>query len=117
MLRFLLALIALMAVDDSARAADPEALWKIVSERCLPNEREYGQPAPCALVDLDKGVEQGYVVLKDLVGDTQFLLMPTVKITGIEDPAVLAPGTRNYFADAWAMRHFTEDAAKRPLAR
>ena len=27
--------------------------------------------------------------------------MPTAAITGIEDPAVLAPGAPNYFADAW----------------
>jgi CDP-diacylglycerol pyrophosphatase len=56
-------------------------------------------------------------VLKDLVGDTQYLLMPTVKITGIEDPQVLAPGAKNYFADAWAERHFTVAAAKHELPR
>jgi CDP-diacylglycerol pyrophosphatase len=111
--RFLLALAALLAFADTARAADPDALWKIVSQKCLPNEREYGQPAPCALVDLDKA----YVVLKDINGDTQYLLMPTAKITGIEDPAVLAPGAANYFADAWDERHFTIEAAKAALPR
>jgi CDP-diacylglycerol pyrophosphatase len=112
-LRFLLALAALLAFADAARAADPDALWKIISQKCLPNEREYGQPAPCALVDLDKA----YVVLKDINGDTQHLLMPTAKITGIEDPAVLAPGAANYFADAWNERHYTVEAAKDALPR
>jgi CDP-diacylglycerol pyrophosphatase len=111
--RFLLALAALLAFADTARAADPDALWKIISQKCLPNEREYGQPAPCALVDLDKA----YVVLKDINGDTQYLVMPTAKITGIEDPAVLAPGAANYFADAWDERHFTIEAAKAALPR
>jgi len=112
----LLALLALVALAQSAHA-DPDALWKIVSEKCVPNEREYGQPAPCALVDLERGQAQGYVVLKDIVGDTQYLLMPTAKITGIEDPAVLAPGATNYFAAAWQERHYTVEAAKVALPR
>jgi CDP-diacylglycerol pyrophosphatase len=117
MRRLLLALIALLAFAGTAPAADPDALWKIISEKCVPNEREYGQPAPCALVDLNAGEAKGYVVLKDRVGDTQYLLMPTAKITGIEDPAVLAAGAPNYFADAWRERHFTVTAAKRDLPR
>ena len=110
--RLILALAALFASFNAAHA-DPEALWKIVSEKCVPNEREYGQPSPCTLVDLDKG----YVILKDIVGATQFLLIPTAKVTGIEDKTLLAPGAPNYFADAWNERHFTVDAAKRDLPR
>src|SRR5579862_7767600 len=115
----LLAFLAVLALLASATAsrADPDALWKIISEKCLPNEREYGQPAPCALVDIDQGVDKGYVVLKDIVGDTQYLVMPTAKITGIEDPAVLAPGATNYFAAAWSARHYTVDVAKAALPR
>ena len=104
--------LALLALAGTARA-DPDALWKIIHDKCVPDQQQHGQPAPCAKVDL----AAGYVVLKDLIGDTQYLLMPTAKITGIDDPAVLAPGTQNYFADAWAERHFTEDAAKRALPR
>lgn len=115
--RLLLALLALLAVAGPARAEDADALWKIISQKCLPNEREYGQPAPCAVVDLKDGDAHGYVVLKDRVGATQFLVMPTAKITGIEDPAVLAPGAANYFADAWRERHFTIDAADHELRR
>jgi CDP-diacylglycerol pyrophosphatase len=114
--RLLLALLALLASASGARA-DPDALWRIISGKCLPNEREHGQPAPCAVVDLKGGEAHGYVVLKDRVGATQYLVMPTAKITGIEDPAVLAPGAANYFADAWRERHFTIEAAKRDLAR
>jgi CDP-diacylglycerol pyrophosphatase len=121
-LRLLLALLALLALAGPARAgparaADPDALWKIISQKCLPNERQYGEPAPCAVVDIDGGDAHGYVVLKDRAGATQYLVMPTAKITGIEDPAVLAPGAANYFADAWRERHFTVDAAERELRR
>lgn len=114
-----LAFAALLALVAGARAAhaDPDALWKIISTQCLPNEKEYGQPAPCALVDTHDGEAKGYVVLKDRNGATQYLLMPTAKITGIEDPAVLAPGAGNYFADAWSQRHYTIDAAKVALPR
>jgi CDP-diacylglycerol pyrophosphatase len=111
----LAALAAFIAFAPPSRAADPDALWKIISEKCLPNEREYGQPAPCAAVDLTDGAEKGYVVMKDRDGDTQYLVMPTAKITGIEDPAVLAAGAPNYFADAWRQRHYAEAAAGHPL--
>jgi len=117
MRRLLLALAALVLRAGAAQAADPDALWKIISEKCLPNEREYGQPAPCAVVDLKGGEGHGYVVLKDREGDTQYLVMPTAKITGIEDPAVVAPGAANYFADSWNERRYTVEAAKRELPR
>jgi len=109
----LLALLALLAAAGPARAADPDALWKIISQKCVPNEQQDGEPSPCAVVD----IKVGYVVLKDRVGATQYLVMPTAKITGIEDPAILAPGAANYFADAWRERHFTIDAAERDLKR
>lgn len=117
MRRFLLALAVLLMLGGVAQAADPDALWKIISEKCVPDERDHGQPGPCAAVDLGDGSHGGYVVLKDLVGDTQYLLMPTAKITGIEDPQVLAPDAPNYLADAWRERHFTVTAAKRELPR
>jgi CDP-diacylglycerol pyrophosphatase len=112
MIRLLFVVASLLALARTARA-DSDALWRIIHDKCVPGQQEHGQPAPCAKVDLGAG----YVVLKDLIGDTQYLLMPTAKITGIDDPAVLAPGARNYFSDAWAERHYTEDAAKRALPR
>jgi CDP-diacylglycerol pyrophosphatase len=106
---YALALVA-VAVPGSARAADPDALWKIVHGACVPNEQAHGSPAPCALVDLQHGVAQGYVLLKDIRGKTQYLLLPTARITGIEDPKLLAAGAPNYFADAWRERGWTERA-------
>jgi CDP-diacylglycerol pyrophosphatase len=108
-----LTLLLLFLLVPGARAADPSALWRIVHDRCVPNDAQHGDPAPCALVD----PAGGYVVLKDIVGATQFLLLPTARIGGIESPALLAPEARNYFQDAWEARRFTEARAAAPLSR
>lgn len=82
-----------------------DALWKIVSQQCVPNQQQNNDPAPCRLVDL----HSGYVVMKDREGPLQFLLMPVKKTTGIESPVLLSPFTPNYFAEAWRVRHFMEE--------
>lgn len=106
-----------LAACAAARAGDPDVLWKIVSGLCVPNQQQHGEPAPCALVDLHHGLAGGYVVLKDLAGATQYLVIPTARISGIEDPQLLQPGAPNYFADAWRERTYTEKAAGRALPR
>lgn len=93
--------------------ADPNALWTIVDGQCVPDERASGTPAPCAEVDLGRRS----AVLKDLVGATQFLLIPTDRVTGIEDPAILAPDAPDYFAAAWRARTFVEQRAGVPIPR
>ncbi|HML09728.1 MAG TPA: CDP-diacylglycerol diphosphatase [Stellaceae bacterium] len=113
MRRLLLAVAVLLTFGGVAHAADPDALWKIVSEKCLPDERQFGKPSPCAKVEFDAG----YVILKDQVGDTQYLLMPTAKVTGIEDPQVLADNAPDYMALAWGERRLVVAAAKHDLPR
>lgn len=98
-------------------AGDPDALWKIVHDRCVPGERERGDPKPCALVNLAGGVRQGYAVLKDLNGVAQFLLIPTERITGIEDAALLQPEVPNFFAAAWDARKLVAAKLGRQLPR
>lgn len=109
------ALILLAAAP--AQAADPDALWKIVNGLCVPNQEQHGNPAPCALVDLQGGAGRGYALLKDIRGKTQYLLIPTARVTGIEDPALLQPGAPNYFAAAWRERAYTERAAGHAVPR
>jgi CDP-diacylglycerol pyrophosphatase len=98
--------VLLLATASPACAADPDALWHIVHDRCVPGFLATGNPAPCAAVDIPVGAAAGWVVLKDRDGATQFLVMPTQKITGIEDPAILAQGEPNFFAAAWIARSF-----------
>jgi len=79
--RFLRAVAALLAVLATfvcvapVAAADPNALWTIVNGECVPDQQRSADPAPCAQVDVG-----GYAVLKDLVGKTQFLLIPTQEV-------------------------------------
>lgn len=77
-----------------------DALWQIVSDKCEPNQRAAGMPAPCQRVDL----KNGYALLKDLNGPLQYLLIPLAKIAGMESPALLEPATPNFFAFAWRSR-------------
>jgi len=108
----LIALLLLLLIGGLAIAAfhlhkNSDALWQIVSEKCEPNQRATGSPAPCQRVASD----QGYALLKDLNGPLQYLLIPLEKITGMESPALLDPATPNFFAFAWQSR--TQLAARR----
>ncbi len=85
-------------------AADPDALWKIVHGLCVPHEQIALDPAPCAYVSPGSAREPGFVLLKDRTGATQYLLIATDRITGIEDPKLLRPGSESYLAKAWAWR-------------
>ncbi|MBJ7336909.1 CDP-diacylglycerol diphosphatase [Mycolicibacterium sp.] len=103
--------LAVSGAGIAGAAGDPSALWRIVGDECVPNEIAHGDPAPCAEVEPD------YAVLKDLVGPTQFLLIPTRRLSGIDDPAILAPGVPNYFAAAWRARSFVDERAGATLPR
>ena len=52
LLRILFGVLSLAALAAPARAADPDALWKIVHGRCVPDEQAHSDPAPCAIVDM-----------------------------------------------------------------
>ena len=102
-----------LGLAPQAAQADPNTLEKIVLGKCVPDEVENGKPAPCAAVDL----AGRYAVLKDLVGASQHLLIPTDTVAGIEDPVLLEPGTPNYFEDAWQARTFMDKSLGRPVPR
>jgi CDP-diacylglycerol pyrophosphatase len=113
-MRLATAAIALAALAVAPLAhADPDALWKIIHGKCVPHEKASGHPSPCLKVDL----AGGYAVLKDDKGVTQVLVIPTAKVTGIEDPAVLAAKAPNYWEEAWDARSYVEGFAKGKLSR
>jgi CDP-diacylglycerol pyrophosphatase len=105
--------LLLALVATGCKSTDPNALWHIVGGQCVPDEARNHSPAPCAEVDLPGG----YAVLKDIVGDTQFLLIPTTRVSGIESPEILAPGAPNYWQAAWQARLFVDRRAGRELPR
>lgn len=89
-----LTLCALVLLPTLSRAADPNILWTITHNQCGPS----AQHLPC----LEYHQNAGYVLLKDIVGATQILLIPTARVTGIEDPQILAPNAPNYWQFAWS---------------
>ena len=99
-------------VSLPAQAASPDALWQIVHEQCLPNSVAHGDPAPCALVDR----EHGFVLLKDSNGIAQHLLIPTIRLAGIESPELLLPEAPNYWRQAWERRDYVARTLGKPLA-
>ncbi|WP_039055237.1 CDP-diacylglycerol diphosphatase [Enterobacter sp. Bisph1] len=84
------------------KSANPDALRQIVTEQCLPNDREHHSPKPCEQINL-KG---GYVVMKASEGRLQYLLMPTYRINGTESPLLLQSATPNFFWQSWQSRDF-----------
>ena len=93
------------------------ALWRVVHDLCVPEQSEHHYPMPCLQVNLDGGIESGFAILRDPRGGTQFLLVPTIQISGIESPIVRGPNAMNYFASAWEARSHINDALHLTLPR
>jgi len=104
---------AMFAWAEDAAATHGNALWHIVHELCTPDMQTSGNPAPCVSVNF----AAGYAVLKDIQGKTQYLVIPTAKVTGIESPELLAPGSPNYWAAAWDARKLVQDRIGHPVPR
>jgi CDP-diacylglycerol pyrophosphatase len=102
-----------MRRSEAFAAHDRGALWQVVNDLCVPDMRLRGSPAPCSRVDL----RRGFVVLKDIIGHGQILLIPTRRVTGIEDPQLLSPVRKNYWQAAWDARATLEQRLGRPLPR
>ena len=106
------ALATLLTTAASAHA-DPLALWNIVNGKCVTDWQANHLPAPCLQVDTNGGV----AILKDLVGAAQLLAIPTHRITGIEDPQLLAGDAPDLFGAAWDSRHFVFDKLRKEMPR
>jgi CDP-diacylglycerol pyrophosphatase len=94
-------------------AADPNILKNIVEKGCVPTMQSTGHPLPCRQVDLTRR----FAVLKDISGRTQYLLLPTDPVAGIEAPSLLSAGAPNYWQYAWRARAYVEEAAGRAIPR
>jgi CDP-diacylglycerol pyrophosphatase len=106
-----------LPADAGQREFPPNSLWEVVHNLCVPGEAVYHNPKPCLQVDLKDGIERGFAILRDPRGGTQFLLVPTTRISGIESAIVRGPHAANYFADAWESRSFIGKALHQTLAR
>jgi CDP-diacylglycerol pyrophosphatase len=106
-----------VATIATTRAGDRLALWRIVHEKCAPDQKANGSPAPCETVDVSSGEDNGVAILKDIVGVAQFLAIPTRRVTGIEAPEILDPSAPNYWRAAWAARRAMETRLGKTLPR
>lgn len=107
----LLLFVALLA--PTVASARSLALWRIVHGLCASDIKLAGRPAPCLAYDR----EAGWAVLKDLRGKTQILLVPTMRVSGIESPKLLEPGDPNYWQAAWEARSWFERRAGGDVSR
>ncbi|HEY1448536.1 MAG TPA: CDP-diacylglycerol diphosphatase [Caulobacteraceae bacterium] len=101
-----LILVAGLAFGVSASptsAPHSMALWRVVHALCVTDMKVSGHPAPCLEVNPD-----GYVVLRDLKARTEVLLVPTVRLIGIESPELQAPESPNYWQAAWEARRYLD---------
>lgn len=117
---FGLALLAAMAAltQQPNENHDPGVLWRLVHEVCPRNGQNSANPYPCLMLKAQgKDGKGGYAILKDKRGESQFLLIPTVRLSGIDDPGILSPEIPNYFAEAWRARLLVSGMRERELPR
>lgn len=103
----------LSVVQQATAAGDPSALWRIVHEQCVPNMAQFGTALPCAAVN----EPAGFAILKDIRGASQFLLIATARVSGVDDPAILAPDAPNYWPPAWDATRYVQALLGRTLPR
>ena len=99
-----------------ASAADGTALWDIVSQECVPHLLANRDPSPCEHIN-DAGTPAGIAILKDRIGATHFLAIPTRRISGIESPEILGDDAQNWFARAWDARRYVFARLGKDLSR
>lgn len=90
--------VILQSAVAAHASGSPNVLWTVV-QSCVAQQKE-GRvpPSPCTYVDLHDEV----AIIKSPEGRLQYLAVPTVRVTGIEDPQILTPRLPNYWALAWS---------------
>ncbi len=96
---------------EDARASDRGDLWLVVHGLCAALDKVTGLPLPCLKVDRDKG----FVVLRPPMEGARVLVSPLQKISGVESPLILRPGSANAWSYAWRQRDYVAEKARRPL--
>lgn len=83
-------------------------LWDTVHHFCVPRAATSTRPLPCSRVDLQRGEDLGFATLTNPLSPNDILIVPTAKISGIEDPRLLGDALPNYWDDAWRQRDLLE---------
>ena len=116
---WIVAIVAALTVSAAFAAYAMElhrmALWQVV-RACVADYKLTGAPFPCLEVNISGGEARGDVVLRAPLQD-ETLLVPTRKITGVEDPFLQSPEAPNYFDAAWRARTYLKTADGRAPER
>jgi CDP-diacylglycerol pyrophosphatase len=72
---------------------------------------------PCAEANIANGLDRGFAVLQTPSSATHVIVVPTTRISGIENPALLRENAPNYWEAAWDARRFVEEGVGRRLSR
>ncbi len=91
--------------------SNTDALWQIVSQKCLPSHQLQQGPGACLLVDQ----ENQYVLFKDRNGPHHDLLMPTFPVSGLEAPILEDRAAPSFVAMAWATKGRLAEEAGFPI--
>ncbi|MGX5057160.1 CDP-diacylglycerol diphosphatase [Enterobacter asburiae] len=94
-----------------AAVPNPDSLWEIVHQRCVPDFQELNTPSPCEKVDLTKQ----YAILNDTNKHADRLLIPTIRIVGIENMGEAQQP--NFWAYTWQAKPLLDDALKKQNKR
>lgn len=113
--RALLALIAALAATaavfgaiEPIEAHDRSALATAVRS-CAVAMKTLHTPFPCLSVSTGDHT----AVIRPPLAKSEVLLVPTVPVTGIESPVLVAPDAPDYLAEAWAARSYVLAALPR----
>jgi CDP-diacylglycerol pyrophosphatase len=117
-----LALVGVLALLPGSAHALSSRLWEFVHEQCVVHARAHEPPTPCVELEMEGGDAQaaeyaGHAILKDRRGVLQFLLIPTRRSPGVEDPRLLSDDAPPYWERAWAARRFMSGLHGQPVPR
>src|SRR5208282_6128619 len=112
-----LILATVAGLPRSVSAANRSELWVVVHDICLPAYQGIGVAFPCAEINIAEGLDRGFAVLQTPSSATHVIVVPTIRISGIESPALLSENAPNYWEAAWEARRFVNDGAGRQLPR
>lgn len=112
-MRLTLVIALLVMVVSAPVPAEParQVLW-IALQTCLLAERTTGRTFPCLAVDLGSADRSGTAVLRAPGQPTHTVVIPTVRVVGLEAPELQRESGNAYWRAALAARHFVTDARK-----
>jgi len=86
-----------------------DSLWKNVQQRCLTPATPIHPD--CVIVDR----QRGFVLYKDMIGASHYLVIPVRPVSGVDDTRVWSDREHNAWAFGWSVRDTVARAVGNPL--